>query len=167
MPWIVNVSRYFKYYDTIFGVSKAIINSFNSLYPAEQIKSKIIYNVIDTREIIRKSKEFLPQEFSNEVFKIVTVGRLTEQKGYDIAIDAANELKKKKIPFIWYVIGDGRDKNKLHHLVENKNLHSKFILLGRKNNPYPYIKNCDLYVQPSRHEGYGLAVLEARTLKSL
>lgn len=94
----------------------------------------------------------------------IVVGRLTEQKGYDIAIKAASILKKRKINFVWYAIGGGRDEEKLKKLVATYNLEEQFVFLGRKDNPYPYMKNCDLYVQPSRHEGYGLTIVEARVL---
>ncbi|MBI1700571.1 glycosyltransferase, partial [Lactobacillus crispatus] len=95
---------------------------------------------------------------------IVTVGRLTEQKGYDISIKAAKNLRDRGINFKWFAIGEGKDRYKLQRLISKLNLSNNFFLIGRRDNPYPYIKNCDLYVQFSRHEGYGLSVLEARIL---
>ena len=89
---------------------------------------------------------------------------MTEQKGYDIAIKAASILKKRKINFAWYAIGGGRDEEKLKKLVEKCCLENQFVFLGRKRNPYPYMKHCDLYVQPSRHEGYVITLVEARAL---
>lgn len=74
------------------------------------------------------------------------------------------KLKAKGIQFKWFAIGDGRDRQKLEKLIKQSDLSNSFILLGRRDNPYPYIKNCDLYIQFSRHEGYGLSVLEARVL---
>lgn len=164
MPWISNVERYFNNYDKVFGVSKAIKNTFIGKYPRYKEKADVFYNVIDIKSILKKSTAFYPSEFNNDKFNIVTVGRLTEQKGYDISITAAKILKEQGIDFKWFAIGDGRDKNKLERLIQKFNLKNNFILLGRKNNPYPYIKNCDLYVQFSRHEGFGLSVLEARVL---
>lgn len=167
MPWIVNVERYFKYYDDIFGVSKSIIKKFDMLYPKASTKSSVFYNVIDTDAIIKKAAEFTPREYNKNKFNILTVGRLTEQKGHDISIKAAKILKDCNIPFKWYVIGDGKDRKKLERLIRKYQLSDDFILLGRKNNPYPYIKDCDLFVLSSRHEGYSVALVEARVLKKL
>ena len=86
------------------------------------------------------------------------------EKTYDIAIKAASILKKRKINFAWYAIGGGRDEKKLKKLVEKYCLENQFVFLGRKKNPYPYMKHCDLYVQPSRHEGYVITLVEARAL---
>lgn len=140
-------------------LKKLSVNSFIAYY---DFISKF-YNVIDIEEIKRKSEqdEIIPFK---ESFNIVTVGRLTEQKGYDIAIKAASILKKRKINFAWYAIGGGRDEKKLKKLVEKYCLENQFVFLGRKKNPYPYMKHCDLYVQPSRHEGYVITLVEARAL---
>lgn len=167
MPWIKNVEKYFDYYDTVCCVSKAIKNSFDTMYPHYSDKSLVFYNVIDIQNIINKSMAFYPVELKNNIFNIVTVGRLTEQKGYDVAIKAAAILKNKGIQFKWFAIGDGKDKNKLNKLINKNKLKNTFILLGRKDNPYPYIRNCDLFVLESRHEGYSVALVEARVLKKL
>ena len=106
------------------------------------------------KNVLKKSTEFYPKEFTRNVFNIVTVGRLTEQKGYDVSIKAARILKDKGIQFKWFAIGEGKDRQKLESLIRKLNLNNNFFLLGRRDNPYPYIKNCDLYVQFSRHEGY-------------
>ena len=114
-------------------------------------------------KIKRKSEQDEVIPFKDS-FNIVTVGRLTEQKGYDIAIKVASILKKRRINFVWYAIGGGRDEKKLKKLVEKCCLENQFMFLGRKKNPYPYMKHCDLYVQPSRHEGYVITLVEARAL---
>ncbi|EEJ71584.1 glycosyltransferase [Lactobacillus ultunensis] len=165
MPWIVNVERYFSNYSKIFGVSKAIKKTFDSLYPHYREKSDVFYNVIDIKNILKKSIEFYPKEFKNNIFNIVTVGRLTEQKGYDLSVKAAKRLKDEGIHFKWFAIGEGKDRRKLERLIHKLNLNNNFILLGRRDNPYPYIKNCNLFVLPSRHEGYSVALVEARILK--
>lgn len=164
MPWITNVERYFNDYDKIFGVSKAIKNTFDSMYPKYKKKSSVFYNVINLESILKKSTEFYPKELKKSVFNIVTVGRLTEQKGYDISIKAAKRLRDEKVHFKWFAIGNGKDRRKLEKLIRKFNLSDRFILLGRRNNPYPYIKECDLFVLPSRHEGYSVALVEARAL---
>ena len=96
--------------------------------------------------------------------KILTIGRLDRQKGYDLAIKVCESLVKKGYKFQWFVLGRGREENALRVMIEEKKLQETFILLGVRENPYPYIDQCDIYVQPSRHEGYGIAVAEARLL---
>lgn len=161
--WIKSVQNYLDKYDKVYGVSQAVVDAFCREYPHYKDKATVFYNVIDIEEIKRKAEQDAVIPFKDG-FNIVTVGRLTEQKGYDIAINAASILKKKKIDFVWYAIGSGRDEEKLKKLVEKYHLEDQFVFLGRKDNPYPYMKYCDLYVQPSRHEGYGLTIVEARVL---
>lgn len=93
---------------TRFMACPAVVDAFCREYPHYKDKAAVFYNVIDIEEIKRKSEqdEIIPFK---ESFNIVTVGRLTEQKGYDIAIKAASILKKRKINFAWYAIGGGRD----------------------------------------------------------
>ena len=86
------------------------------------------------------------------------------QKGIDIAIRAAELLKKRGIPFKWYVIGDGRERMKLSMMIRAKGLSDSFILLGIRQNPYPYLKACDLFALTSRFEGYPVTLIEARAL---
>lgn len=168
MPWIKNVQRYFNNIDEFFCVSNAIQKKFERNYEKQKSKTEVFYNVRDLKRVIQKSDLFYPKEFKNNAsFKITTVGRLTEQKGYDIAIKTAKILKNRGLDFKWYFLGDGRDKNKLRRMIKKFNLEENVYLLGYRDNPYPYIKNSDLYIQPSRHEGYGLALLEARALKKI
>ena len=164
MPWIKNVIKYLDNYDSFFCVSNSVKRSFSSKFSSLSGRARIFYNYVNDKEIVKKSKQKSDISFSKENLNIVTVGRLTEQKGYDIAIGAAKILQKENIPFKWYVVGDGKDKNKLQKKIKKLKLNNSFFLLGRRNNPYPLMKNCSLYVQPSRHEGFGLTVFEARIL---
>ena len=165
MSWIKNVEEYFDKYNKIFCVSKSVKVSFDKLYPQIDNKSEVFYNLIDKTNIIRKSTEFVPHNFKKNKFNIVSVGRLTEQKGFDIALESAKILKNRGLNFQWFVVGEGRDRKKLEKKMRKLNLNNFFFFLGQKANPYPYIKNGNVFVLPSRHEGYGLAVLEARVLK--
>lgn len=148
----------FFYIGKMMGAKLVYIEVFDRI-DKPTMTGKMVY----IEEIKRKAEQDEVVPF-RDVFNIVTVGRLTEQKGYDIAVKAANILKKKKIDFAWYAIGGGRDEEKLKKLVEEYHLENQFVFLGRKDNPYPYMKHCDLYVQPSRHEGYVITLVEARAL---
>ena len=87
-----------------------------------------------------------PEEFRLENrIKLVTIGRMTEQKGFDIAIEAAARLKAWGINFVWFFIGEGKNKEVYQELVREKQLENNIIFLGFKQNPYIYMKNCDIY----------------------
>ena len=101
MSWIKNVEEYFDKYNKIFCVSKSVKVSFDKLYPQIDNKSEVFYNLIDKTNIIRKSTEFVPHNFKKNKFNIVSVGRLTEQKGFDIALESAKILKNQ-----WFVVGE-------------------------------------------------------------
>ena len=131
---------------------------------------KLIFGNLNEEEIFKKSldvSEIDKDYLNNKKLKILTIGRFVSQKGYDLAIQTANILKEEKIDFTWYAIGEGIEKQNIIDLIKKYNLKNNFVLLGRKENPYPYIKNCDFYIQPSRHEAYCTTTLEAKLLKKL
>lgn len=161
--WFKSVERYVPYYSKIYGVSQAVRDSFCKKYPGWAGKTEVFYNVIDVGTIIKKSKQ-ITERMQEGHFNILTVGRLTEQKGYDIAIHAAALLKQRQIDVCWYAIGAGRDEKKLKALARKCGVEDTFIFMGRQDNPYSYMTQCDLYVQPSRHEGYVITLVEARVL---
>ena len=98
-------------------------------------------------------------------FKIVTVARLSHAKGIDQAVKALKLLKDKGYDDIsWYVVGYGGDETMIKDLIKEMKLEDRFILLGKQTNPYPYMKEADLYVQPSRYEGKAVTVGEAQIL---
>ena len=108
----------------------------------------------------------IPEDFyfTDNHIKVLSVGRFTEQKGFDIAIEVAKVLRDKGVDFRWYLIGYGDNEIQYRNLIRKYKLTDIFVILGEKKNPYPYIANCDIYVQPSRHEAWGLVVHEARVL---
>jgi glycosyltransferase involved in cell wall biosynthesis len=157
------IRRYYKDYNRIFCVSESVRDNLLKEYPKLTKKTEVFYNFIDLDRIINKSKEQCGAYFKGD-FKIVTVGRLTEQKGVDIAVETANKLNKQKVSVYWYVYGDGPEREKLQKKIDEYGLTDRFFLMGTVSNPFPYIKNCDLYAQPSRHEGYCTTLIEAKTL---
>ncbi|MGM1055653.1 MAG: glycosyltransferase [Bacteroidota bacterium] len=153
-------SNLFKKYDQVFSVSMFVKRQLER--KINNIKPILFYNILPIKEILKLSK--IGENYSdnqNEI-KILTIGRLTEEKGFDIAIDVARRLKEKDIHFKWYLIGDGTQKNALIQKTKLYDLENEIIFLGMKRNPYTYLKNCDIYVQPSRHEGFGISVSEAK-----
>ncbi len=95
---------------------------------------------------------------------LTTVGRLVPQKGYDLLLGAAYILSEKGIDFRWHIVGGGSLELEIKKEIAKKRLSEKIILEGERLNPYPYIKACDIYVQTSKFEGFGLTVGEAKIL---
>lgn len=159
---------YLSLYDNIIGVSSKITEEFNTLCPGLASKAKVVYNSLDKDEIKSLSTEGLAPEFLKEtegrVF-LLTVGRMEEQKAYDIAVLAASVLKARGMDFRWAFIGDGTKMSEIRKMVVDSGLQDEILMLGRKDNPYPFMRLCDIYVQPSRHEGYCLTVTEAKLLE--
>ena len=157
-------NKYFKEFNNIATVSEHCKEVLEEIFPEYREKFIVIRNMILVNLIKKMSEENVEWD-KDESIKILTVGRLTEQKGIDNGILVCKELINKGYKVKWYVVGTGDDKEKLTKLIKEKNLEEIFILLGAKTNPYKYMKACDIYVQPSRFEGYGITIAEAKTLK--
>lgn len=157
-----NYIKYYESFDRIVCVSKYGKKKFDMQYPYLSNKTEVIYNIVDIDEIIERSNEKIKLEFNSNYINLLTVGRLTEQKGYDLIPYVVRKLKEKRVKFKWYIIGEGELRSKLEEQIISLNLQEDIILLGSLDNPYPYFKNCDMYVQPSRHEGYCITLAEAR-----
>lgn len=151
-------------FDRIFTVSGEVKMVFNDVYPECRNKTLVFHNLIDREEICRKAE--LPGGFSDAYSgkRILTVGRLTAQKAYELAIDAMKLLKDQGVKARWYVLGEGELRNKLQQKIDSLGLKEDFLLLGAKENPYPYYKQCDLYVHATRFEGKSIAIQEAQVL---
>ena len=162
--WLKRVEKSLDNFDRIFCVSISVKQNFLKMYPQYQSKTEVFYNLIDAQEIRNKANNSVVSDIMNEQNVLLTVGRIVEQKGYDVAVKTALLLKEKNILFKWYFIGDGDKKEEMEELIRKFKLQNEVILLGRKDNPYPYMKKCTLYVQPSRNEGYPVVIVEARAL---
>jgi glycosyltransferase involved in cell wall biosynthesis len=133
--------------------------------PSYTKKVFIVPNCIQQEKILQKAKEELDYPFFRDTRrKLLSIGRLTEQKGFDFALVVAEQLKQGRSDFCWYIIGEGPCRGQLETLIKKKHLEEQVQLLGFQKNPYPFLRCCDIYVQPSRFEGYGIAVDEARAL---
>lgn len=167
---IVKYEKELNKYDRIFAVSNKIKEEFVDRLP--RLKNRIYYfeNFIDYGEIYSKAEAFYPEEYSSVDNKkiIVTIGALTYQKGIDIAIDAADYMVREGYnKFAWFILGAGPLKEELLSKIENKGLRNIVFLCGHRDNPYPYYKNADIYVQTSRHEGKAISIDEALALNKI
>lgn len=151
-------------FDQVFTVSDEVKESFLKVYPDCTHKTQVFHNILNQDDIREKAK--LPGGFGDDYkgFRILTVGRLTQQKAYDISIEAMKLLKEKGIEARWYVLGEGDQRTTLTNQIEQLELQEDFILLGAVENPYPYYRQADLYVHATRFEGKSIAIQEAQTL---
>ena len=149
-------------FDKIFVVSEEGKNKLNLLIPSLSDKTEVFFNIISSTFIKNMSEN---EEGFNDNYngiRILTVGRLSREKGQDITISVLEKLLKQGYEVRWYCIGEGNMRKELEDMIKNKNLQDNYILLGSKRNPYPFMKECDIYVQSSRHEGYCITLAEAR-----
>ena len=155
-------------YDKIVFVSKDNENSFNRVYsgiPNLGEKEEVIYNYIDKNRIIEKSKVEVGQEYIDKnIPSIITVARLVEQKAIDRLINVHKRLINDGIKHNIYVIGDGPEKENLKKQIKELKVEDTFKLMGKRENPYPYIKRADYFALLSKFEGYGMVIDEAKIL---
>ncbi len=150
--------------DHFFCVSEACRNHMREDFSILVPKLKVFYNIVDVEGILKKADDPQNDIPDNQKNVLVTVGRLEWQKGYDIALNASKMLLDRGVDFHWYIVGEGSWYEKLQRVIRENGLSANVVMLGASGNPYPYIKRADVYIQTSRHEGYGLAVCEAKVL---
>lgn len=147
--------------DSIVTVSRACADSLTEEFPTFRDKIAVIEN-ITSPTLIRKEAQDENKLYDN--LSVLTIGRFSPPKGIDLAVKACAELKKRGHTFKWYHIGTGELKADIESLVRELGVEKDFVMLGERSNPYPYIDQCDIYVQPSRYEGKSIAIDEAKCL---
>ncbi len=154
--------KYFMLYDKILTVSnscqKKVKHRFQTLKNIDYL-----YNCQDVKTIVEKSKEELDIAFEKDKIKIITVARLDKNKNIICFVKALKKLEDEGYKFVYYVVGDGCQKKEIESFVKKNNM-TNIHLLGSKPNPYKYIKECDLFVLPSRFEACPMVYAEAMTL---
>ncbi len=155
-------------YDTIFSVSDEVRESFLKVYPECVGKSDVFHNYLDA-DGIRKKSEMTDDMLeiwnkNRHRIRILTVGRLTEQKALDISEKACRLLTDMGFDICWFVLGEGNQRKKLEGLAEELSIADRFFMPGVVSNPYPYIKQADIYVHCSAFEGKSIAIQEAQIL---
>ena len=151
-------------YDRIFAVSEEVKKSFLAVYPECGEKTSVFHNIMNRERILRLAKESCGFSDGYPGFRIVTLGRLEEQKALELSMEALALLKKDGIKARWYVLGEGSERKKLEDKITTFHLEGDFLLMGAVENPYPYLAAADLYVHASRFEGKSIAVQEAQVL---
>ncbi len=151
-------------FHNIFTVSDEVKNHFLEVYPEYKEKTDIFHNMMNQEKIRRMAKETGGFEDDYKGKRILTVGRLTPQKAYEVSIEAMKLLQQEGHMVRWYVLGEGEMRKSLEQQIARNGLQEEFLLLGAKDNPYPYMAQTDLYVHCTRFEGKSIAIQEAQTL---
>lgn len=154
-------------YDFVASISGDVTNTFLQVFPSLAPKIVEIENILSPTFVRKRAElEDTDKEFrQTDKISLLSIGRYSEQKNYDNVPDICKRLiNKTKLNIKWYIIGYGGDEALIRQKIKEAGMEERVILLGKRSNPYPYIKACDIYVQPSRYEGKSVTVREAQML---
>lgn len=152
-------------FDNIVSISDDVTRAFLFTFPSLENKIVKIENILSKDFIEEQADLFnVENEMTDDSVKLLSIGRFCEAKNFDDVPEIASIIKSKGVDFKWYIIGYGADENLIKSKIAQYNMEDTVFILGKKENPYPYIKACDIYVQPSRYEGKCVAVREAQIL---
>ena len=154
-------------YDYVASISGDVTNTFLQVFPSLAPKIVEIENILSPTFVRKRAElEDTDKEFRHEgTITLLSVGRFSDAKNYDNVPDICKRLiNETKLNIKWYIIGYGGDEALIRKKIKEAGMEEHVILLGKRSNPYPYIKACDIYVQPSRYEGKSVTVREAQML---
>jgi len=149
-------------FDRIFHVSEACQQRFCEVFSGMREKTAVFYNMYDAQDVNSKANCAIEEELAHT--SITTVGRLSKEKGQQMVPATVRLLLDAGYDVYWYLVGDGYLREEVESEIKKHHVENHVILLGAQMNPYPYIKNCDIYVQPSFIEGYCTTTVEAKIL---
>lgn len=159
--------KYYSSFDKIITVSSDAAEMLSRTFDFKDNQLMVLPNFYDNTSILNNSKMFSPFT-KTEGLILVTVGRLTKEKGFDLLIQAAKNLKLKGYIFCWYWVGATKEaRKKAINLLVKLGLSDCVQIIPLTSNPYPYIKNCDIYIQPSHYEAYCTTIVESKILGKL
>lgn len=157
---------YFRKLDNIVTVSEECANILRNRFPGQKDEVSVIYNIVSPTMIHKmadqESKDVYDRK--NDEIIILSIGRLHYQKGFEMAIESCKKLIDKGYKIKWNIIGEGEEREKLTDLIKVNKLENNVKLLGLRSNPYPYIRQADIYAQTSKFEGKSIAIDEAKIL---
>ena len=155
-----------KEYDGIISISEQCTEAFLSRF--SNLRNRIIRidNIITRNMIIKQAENaVLCKQMDDDAIKLLSIGRFTYQKNFDNIPEICQYIVRCGINVKWYLIGYGSDGDLIRSKIESCHMQKHVIILGKKENPYPYIKACNIYIQPSRYEGKAVTVREAQILQ--
>lgn len=151
-------------FDTIASISPEVTRSFLKTFPSLAPKIVEIENILSPAFVRSRAEVFDASGEFSDTFNLLSVGRFCRAKNYDNLPDICRRIVERGIDIRWYIIGYGGEETLVRKKIVEAGMERHVVLLGKKENPYPYIKACDLYVQPSRYEGKSVTVREAQML---
>lgn len=152
-------------YDHIASISEDVTKGFVTKFPSLSDKVVLIENILPKTLIEEQAKEETDSDFKTDGrTTLLSIGRFCKAKNFDNVPDICKKIIELGCDVKWYLIGYGGDEPLIRQKIEEAGVQERVIILGKKENPYPYIKACDLYVQPSRYEGKCVAVREVQML---
>lgn len=157
---------YYPRFDHAVAVSTDCANVLRERFDFEPDRLIVLRNICDAAAIRTRAGAFVPDSFRDGPFHIVTVGRMTVEKGAPLAVEACRLLRDQGLDICWHWVGDGNQSDAVRKTIAQYGLQTCFLLEGNQENPYPYIQNAHIYVQPSHYEAYSTTVTEARVLCS-
>lgn len=150
-------------YDQIISISESVTQGFLSKFPSLKNKIRLMENILSEKFVREQAEEKISLPETNAI-RLCTVARFSYPKAIDRAVHICKSIVDKGVNIIWYIVGYGGDEAMIRKEIEETGMEKHFILLGKQMNPYPFIKACDIYVQPSRYEGKAVTVREAQIL---
>lgn len=154
-------ARLYKHYQHIYIVSKSAKQVFDTMFPQFSSKTEVRYNIVDRKAILQLAETGPTFTDDYKGTRILTVGRVSEEKGQRLALEALRLLKDDGRDVRWYFVGEGRDLEHCKKRAAELRLQDDAVFLGLQANPYAFMRDCDIYVQPSRHEGFCITLAEA------
>ena len=155
--------RFYEGCDAIVTISEKCRRSIEQAFPELANKIHVLENITSSERILSRADEAAAPEYEQSAaLKLLSVGRLNWQKGFDIAIDAAKMLRENGEDFLWLIVGEGSEREKLQQQIDANGVSECFKLIGARENPYSYMKACDILVQSSRIEGKSIVLDEAK-----
>ena len=152
-------------YDNIVSISDAVTKNFVKVFAKLKTKRVVIENILPEQLIKRQAEEFnVLEEMPKENIRLLSIGRFCYPKNFDSIPSICKLMVKKGINVRWYLIGFGPDEELIRKNIDENQMQKYVIILGKRKNPYPYINECDIYIQPSRYEGKSVTVREAQML---
>ena len=154
-------------FNHIVSISSDVTRAFLQVFPSLKEKIIEIENILSVDFVRTRADEFdVSKEMPKEqgLINILSVGRFSEAKNYDNVPDICRRIREKGVNVRWYLIGYGGDEDLIRSKISELGMENSVIILGKRSNPYPYMKACDIYAQPSRYEGKSVTVREAQML---
>jgi glycosyltransferase involved in cell wall biosynthesis len=151
--------------DYFVCVSEKAAEGFKKIHPDLSPKIIAIQNIFDNGAIKDGGEASINDMIVNDgVVNVVTVCRLSPEKGLLRCVSVHKRLEDEGIHFRWYIIGEGREREPVTELLKKTAMEKNFILLGKKTNPYPYMKAADIVTLLSFYEAFPTVIAEAKIL---